>query len=169
MIILLNGAFGIGKTTVARLLVSRLRRAVLFDPEMIGIALQRTLRLGGRTVYDFQDLPLWRRLTIAGLRATRIVFPNIVVPMAISNPTFLEEIRSGIARFDAGVFHYCLRAPIEVVHERLRLRGERASWCYERAVECCELHASVGFATHVDAAGHSPDKIVSSILDNQSS
>jgi hypothetical protein len=164
VIILLNGAFGIGKTTVARVLVSRLRRAVLFDPEIIGIALQRTLRLGGRTVDDFQDLPLWRRLTVAGLRATRIAFPNVVVPIAISNPSYLEEIRSGITRFDAEVSHYCLRAPIGVVHERLRLRGERAGWCYERAVECCELHASSAFETHIDAAGRSAEVIAEDIL-----
>jgi hypothetical protein len=164
VIILLNGAFGIGKTTVARLLVSHLRRAVLFDPEIIGIALQRTLRLGGRTVYDFQDLSLWRRLTVAGLRATRIAFPNVVVPMAISNFFYLEEIRRGIARFDSEVVHYCLRAPIDVVHERLRLRGECGSWCYERAVECCELHASSAFETHVDAADRNSVEIADDIL-----
>jgi MoxR-like ATPase len=56
VIILLNGAFGIGKTTVARLLAPRLKRAVRFNPEIIGSALQRTARLFGRKVYDFQDL-----------------------------------------------------------------------------------------------------------------
>jgi len=167
VIILLNGAFGIGKTTVARLMVPRLRRAALFDPEIIGIALQRTLRLAGRAPVDFQDLPLWRRLTIAGLRATRMVFPTVVVPMAISNPSYLDELRSGIARFDAVVLHYCLRAPVEVVHQRLRLRGddpERASWSYRRAAECCELHASDIFATHVDTADRSAEEIADDII-----
>jgi predicted kinase len=167
VIILLNGAFGIGKTTVARVLVSRLPRAILFDPELIGIALQRTLRLSGRTVHDFQDLPLWRRLTVTGLRATRLAFTNIVVPMAISNPAYLQELRDGIGRFDAHVFHYCLRAPIEVVHERLRLRGddhERASWSYQRAVECCQLHGSDTFARHIDAADQRPQEIAERIL-----
>jgi len=31
MILLLNGAFGVGKTTVARLLVARMPRAVVFE------------------------------------------------------------------------------------------------------------------------------------------
>lgn len=164
MIFLLNGAFGIGKTTVARVMVSRLPRAILFDPELIGMALQRTLRLAGRKVDDFQDLRLWRRLTITGLRTTRLAFKNVVVPMAISNPMYLDEIRSGIARFDAEVFHYCLRAPIDVVHQRLRLRGERASWCFERATECCELHGSPAFAKHMDATDRNPDEIAGDIL-----
>jgi hypothetical protein len=167
VIILLNGAFGIGKTTVARLMVPRLRRAVLFDPEVIGIAMQRTLRLGGRRLDDFQDLRLWRRFTVTGVRATRKAFPNIVIPMAISNPSYLDELRDGIARFDPDVFHYCLRAPIEVVHQRLRLRGddpERASWAYRRAAECCELHVSDSFATHINAADRSAEEIAEDIV-----
>jgi len=36
-----NRAFGVGMTTVARLLRRRLAPAVLFDPEPIGIVLQR--------------------------------------------------------------------------------------------------------------------------------
>ena len=102
MILLLNGAFGIGKTTVARLLVKRMPRAVLFNPELIGRALQFV-----RPVDDFQDLPSWRRMTIAGLRATRMVWPNVIVPMAFSNSEYLDEIRRGIERFEPDVAHVC--------------------------------------------------------------
>lgn len=150
MIILLNGAFGTGKTTVARLLVARLPRAVAFDPERIGVILHRLARLLGRQVDDFQDLPSWRRLTIAGLRATRTFWPNIVVPMAFSNLAYLQEIRAGLSRFEPRVVHFCLIAPVEVVHARLRSRGEsltRSAWQYRRASECCLAHRSEDFAT----------------------
>ena len=167
MILLLNGAFGIGKTTVARSLVARQPRAVLFDPELIGIALQRTARLGGREVDDFQDLRSWRWLTIAGLRATRVLWPNIVVPMAFSNAAYLEEIRRGIRRFEPRLLHFCLVAPVEVVHERLRRRGADsvgAAWEYRRASECCVAHQSQDFATHVMAVDRDPDDIAEEIL-----
>src|SRR5687768_517725 len=111
MILLLNGAFGIGKTSVARALAARLPRTVLFDPEIIGIALQRLARLAGRKIDDFQDLLLWRRLTVAGLRVTRLLWPNVVVPMAFSNAAYLQEIRAGLDRFETRVFHVCLVAP----------------------------------------------------------
>ena len=163
MIILLNGAFGIGKTTVARMLVPRLPRAVLFNPELIGSALQRSLRLVGRDVYDFQDLPSWRRCTIAGLRTTRKFFTNIVVPMAFSNVEYLEQIRREIRRFEPDVEHICLVAPVDVVHERLRRRGMDA-WAYKRASECCLAHQSDAFATQVNAAGRDPEEIVEEIL-----
>ncbi len=167
MILLLNGAFGIGKTTVARSLVARLPRAGLFDPELIGIALQRGARLAGRRVDDFQDLASWRRLTIAGLRVTRLFYPHLIVPMAFSNPAYLEEIRSGISRFEPRVLHYCLIAPVEVVHERLRRRGcdpAKATWEYRRAAECCLAHQREEFAEHIAAAGRDPEDIAEELV-----
>jgi hypothetical protein len=167
VILLLNGAFGIGKTTVARSMVARLPRAVLFDPELLGVVMQRAARLFGRPVDDFQDLRWWRRLTIAGLRATRVLFPNIIVPMAFSNAAYLEEIRRGIGRFEPRLLHFCLVAPVEVVHQRLRNRGEdqgAAAWQYRRASECCIAHASAAFATHVPAVDRDPDHIAEELL-----
>src|SRR5688572_14382278 len=141
MIVLVNGAFGIGKTSVARSLAARLHRAVVFDPELIGIALQRLLRLVGRDVDDFQDLRLWRRLTIIGLRFARMLWPNVIVPMAFSNGAYLDEIRAGLHRFEPNVVHYCLVAPLEVVHQRLRGRGVDLAtddWLRRRTSECCQ-------------------------------
>lgn len=167
MILLLNGAFGIGKTTVARLLVRRLPRAILFDPELIGMVLQRAGRIAGRRIDDFQDLPSWRRLTIGGLRVTRLGYRNVIVPMAISNVVYLEEIRSGISRFESRVVYCCLVAPIEVVRERLRGRGakgEDAVWQARRAAECCAIHTSAAFARHVEASDRDPDAIAEELL-----
>ena len=159
MILFLNGSFGIGKTTVARALVERLPRAVLFDPELIGIALQRL-----RRVDDFQDLALWRRLTLLGLRLTRLVRPNVVVPMAISNAAYLAELRDGASRFDPRVLHVCLVAPFGVVQERLRGRGNDAGeWAMRRARECCDAHADPRFAVQVDAQ-REPSAIVEELL-----
>lgn len=147
--------------------MARLPRAVLFDPEIIGIALQRTARLAGRTVGDFQDLPAWRRLTVAGLRITRALYPNVIVPMAFSNAAYLEEIRSGIGRFEPRVLHFCLVAPLEVVRERQRRRDvdpADAAWQERRASECCLAHRSDAFATHVAAADRDPGAIAEELL-----
>lgn len=163
MIVLLNGAFGIGKTTVARLLVARIPRAVLLDPEIVGIALQRTARLLGRRVDDFQDLKTWRRWTIAALRITRVFWPNVIVPMAFSNEEYLHEIRRGLNRFEPHVLHFCLITSLPVVHERLRQRGDAAEWEYRRAAECCAAHQSDAFATHIDATDRAPEEIAGAI------
>ena len=168
MIVFVNGAFGIGKTTVARELVARLPRAVLFDPELAGILLQRVLRMVGRSVDDFQDLALWRRLTIIQIRVARMLWPNVVVPMAFSNAAYLHEIRSAVGRFEPNVLHFCLVAPLDIVKERLTGRGATnasdAAWQYRRAAECCALHTRDEFAPHVDAADREPADIAEELI-----
>ncbi|CAM5243529.1 hypothetical protein SALBM217S_06468 [Streptomyces griseoloalbus] len=59
MIVWVNGAFGAGKTTTAHELIELIPNSTLFDPEVIGGALERLLppkRLA--EVGDFQDLPI---------------------------------------------------------------------------------------------------------------
>jgi chloramphenicol 3-O-phosphotransferase len=165
MILLLNGAFGIGKTTVARALVARLRRSILFNPELIGIPMQRIVRVTGRSVDDFQDLASWRRWTISVLRMTRRFRENVVVPMAFSNVQYLDEIRAGIRAFEPHVLHFCLVAPLDVVQERLqRRRNDATEWELRRAGECCIAHRDDAFAQQIDAAHRNPDEIADEIL-----
>jgi ribose 1,5-bisphosphokinase PhnN len=90
-----------------------------------------------------------------------------VVPMAFSNAAYLQEIQRGLGRFEPRLFHFCLVAPLEVVHERLRHRGEdfeASAWQYRRASECCAVHAGDAFATQIDAAGRSAEQIAEEIL-----
>ena len=58
----LNGAFGVGKSTVAELLRQRLRDAIVVDPEPIGQYLRLALPPDAQT-RDFQDMPPWRTIT----------------------------------------------------------------------------------------------------------
>lgn len=166
MIVLLNGAFGIGKTEVARALARRLPWSTIFDPEKVGVPLQRAARLVGRTVDDFQDMSSWRRLTVLGLRASAVLSPCVIVPMAFSEPRYLDEIRGGAERFDRRVHHFCLVAPLAVVQERLRGRGDQPdthAWEYRRAAECCTAHKSDVFAVSVDATTETPDQLAARI------
>jgi predicted kinase len=49
MVILINGSFGVGKTTVARLLRDALPGSVIYDPEWAGFVLRRRPRRGRRS------------------------------------------------------------------------------------------------------------------------
>jgi chloramphenicol 3-O-phosphotransferase len=163
MILLLNGAFGIGKTTVARRLRSRLPGSAVFDPEWVGLA----LRLLSPTVEDYQDLPAWRRLTVAGVRAMRAFRRTVIVPMAFTNLAYLNEIRGGAGRADPDVRHLCLVAPLEVVEERLSLRsgGKIPAWQLRRARDCCAVHGDPAFAEQVPTDARDPDEIASEIAE----
>jgi hypothetical protein len=57
MVVLINGSFGVGKSTVAGLLRDRLPGSAVYDPERVGWVLQR--------------LPRWIRLKGSGTATSR--------------------------------------------------------------------------------------------------
>jgi hypothetical protein len=58
MMVWLNGASGVGKTTVSRELARALSGARIFDPELVGQMLRAILE---EPIDDFQDWPAWRK------------------------------------------------------------------------------------------------------------
>jgi len=118
MLIWLNGPFGAGKTTLAEALRVRRPEMLLFDPEEIGF-LVRTL-VPPADSGDFQDLPLWRTLTVAALRAVRQHYAqDIVVPMTLVRPDYFEEILGALARDGETVLHVFLSPDEAVLRARI--------------------------------------------------
>lgn len=67
VIVWLNGAFGVGKTSTARELVGVLPDARIVDPEYVGYMLRHALAT--EPVGDFQDWPPWRELVVSTVRS----------------------------------------------------------------------------------------------------
>lgn len=165
MFVLLNGAFGVGKTAVARELRARVAGAAIFDPEMIGFVLRR---LPGYRASDYQQLRAWRWLSARGARALGAFRPVVIVPMAFSDPDTLEELRLALAKSGRPVLHFCLTAPIEIVRARLAGRGEphsdpRWDWVHRRAAECCAAHTGAAFAEQVATEARAPAEIAAGL------
>ncbi len=169
MIIFVNGAFGIGKTTVASHLRQRLAGSAIFDPELAGFVLwclPSWIPIEGRGTDDFQNLLLWRRASILGIRLVRTARKTVIVPMAFSNVAYLREFTGSVRRFDPVVRHFCLVAPFSVVAERLLNRGKAhpvTPWQIRRARECCAGHHAPEFAEHIDTERSTPEQIASQI------
>jgi hypothetical protein len=94
MLVIINGAFGVGKTTVVAILRRRFPGSTVFDPERIGYVLQRLptfVPFSARRLDDYQDSAFWRFITAywAGRQARRggVVF----LPMCFSNPAYLRK------------------------------------------------------------------------------
>lgn len=160
MFVLLNGSFGIGKSTVADLLIRRVPNARLYDPERAGYVLRRlpAFLLGrARQPDDYQDLAQWRWLTQRGCVWTHRGVSTVVVPMAFTNLDYFEDLQRSLSRV-APVLPLCLVAPIAIVEQRLQRRAAaegRAVTEFEtrRARECCVAHADPRFGRPVDATG----------------
>lgn len=169
MFILLNGSFGIGKTTVARLLADQLSAASIYNPERVGYVLRRLPPwLLGRAKQpdDFQDLWLWRYLIVRGARHAHRRAPIVIVPMAFSNQAYLDGFCDALSA-DAPVRTACLVAPLSIVRERLHARAhaENASvseWQIRHSEECCDAHTSASFGYPVNAIRR-PQDIVDEI------
>jgi gluconate kinase len=116
VIIWLNGAFRAGKTTLAEELHQRLPRAVVYDPEDVGLMLWKWMRPND----DFQDLPSWRELVVAtALSLRRHHAATLIVPMSLIRDAYRAEILGGLADAGEEILHVFLEADADVLRERL--------------------------------------------------
>lgn len=165
MVVFINGSFGIGKTTVARLLAAQLPRSVIFNPEPMGVALLHLAAIGAPRKDDFQDLAAWRWLGARAIRIARSLRNTVIVPMTFTNLAYLEEFLSSVRARGVPALHFCLTAPLAVVIARLHARQSLGPtpWQLRRAAECCAAHSAPEFAEHVPTADRTAHEVANEI------
>jgi thymidylate kinase len=165
MVVFINGSFGIGKTTVSRLLAAQLPRSLVFNPEPMGVLIMHLAALVRRPKDDFQDLVAWRWLGARAIRIARGFRSTVIVPMTFSNFAYLEEFLSYLRARGVPTLHFCLTAPHSVVLERLHARQRKGptSWQLRRSIECCAAHGALEFAEHVPTADRTAREVASDI------
>ena len=118
-VILINGSFGVGKTSVARALRGALSGSRIYDPEYAGAGPWRIARwvpMDGSDTDDFQDMPVWRRSVVLGTRLTCLLNPGpVVVPMTFDNPTYFAEVWTGIRAVEPTASAFCLTATLATI------------------------------------------------------
>jgi AAA domain-containing protein len=158
MVVWINGAFGVGKTSVAQALRTQLPDARIFDPELIGFVLRRLLR-----PRDYQDLRSWRVLTrLVAAAASRWADP-LIVPMSICRAEYFDEIVGGLRRQRIAVRHFTLTAPRATVLKRLADRGDAGSWAAAQLDRCVGALADPTFGEHIETDGRSPHEVATDI------
>lgn len=169
MIIMINGPFGVGKTTIAQTLCSAIPGSMLYDPEIVGTALQYfTAGVLSPTEQtdDFQDIALWPSLTV--LIAEQLLHhyqKHLIVPMTIVHPDYFHTIFSGFQRLTNRLFHFCLLAPLPTIQERLRQRGDdRTSWAWKRSIDYLPRFADHRFHHHIQTHHRTPEAITTEIV-----
>jgi cytidylate kinase len=167
MIVYINGAFGIGKTTVARLVVARVPEAILFDPELLGSMLAETLGcLDPKD--DFQQYGSWSELVGACLRSFRNEYPRstIVVPMTLLDERVRNRTIAAMREADADFCPFTLVADTHDLERRILERD-----CSEKSRAWCLQHMAAAPETRgddvavIDTTALAPEAVVDRILD----
>jgi len=170
---MINGSFGVGKTTIAKLLRGSLPGSAIYDPEWIGFFLRRLpkwIKLNGAGSDDYQDLALWRKSVIAGVRLFRLLASGpVIVPMAFSRRDYFDEVVMGIEPLDSELRVFCLKASLATVKKRLVERGTEieglgTEWIARRIVECVEAHHDSHFGEPVDTEGRNAREVAEEII-----
>ncbi len=172
MIVMINGSFGVGKTTVAKLLREALNGSAIYDPEWAGMVMMRLprwVKLKGSGTEDFQDIDLWRRSAVAGVRLFRLFASGpVIVPMTFSHRAYFDEIVEGFRRLDPALRVFCLRASLPTVEKRLvgrrtSIEGPGAEWIARRIVECTEAHRDNHFGESVNTEDRTAREVAQDI------
>jgi predicted kinase len=174
MVVFVNGSFGVGKSTVARLLRARLPGSLIYDPEWAGSVLMRLpawVGLKGAGSDDFQNIELWRRSAVEGVRLFRLLARGpVIVPMTFSSRAYFDEVTEGVSRHDPDLRTFCLRAGLSTVKSRLASRGERvegpgSEWIARRIVECADAHRDPHFGEPVETEGRTAIEVAGDIIE----
>ncbi len=141
MIVMINGPFGVGKTTVAEKLYKKIDNSLIFDPEEVGFMLRNIvtdqIKSESEKTGDFQDIRIWKELVVdVAEKLVKIYHKNLIVPMTICDIERFGYIRQGFESIDK-VYHFCLLAKKETIAERLLLRGDTPeSWAFMQTEKC---------------------------------
>ncbi|MFS0861180.1 AAA family ATPase [Fredinandcohnia sp. 179-A 10B2 NHS] len=170
MILMINGAFGAGKTTVATELTAVIANSMIYDPEEVGYMLRNIItediKHPAEKTGDFQDLELWKILVVQVAESLQTTYQkNLIVPMTIYNKDYFQYIFGGFKEIDDQTHHFCLVAEEETIYNRLRARGEvEGNWCFQQTKKCVEAFQDECFEDRIVTDEMSVKEIVENIV-----
>lgn len=170
MIIMLNGAFGAGKTTVAEGLLEKIDDSMLFDPEIVGYMLRSMLpediKRNESKSGDFQNYELWKVLTVDTAKRLKDKYGKpLIVPMTLRVPAYFTYIFNGFKEIDDETQHFCLQASRKTIFKRLRDRGEEeGNWCFQQTEKCLHAYEEYDFGEYIQTDDVEINEVISSIM-----
>jgi hypothetical protein len=166
MIVWLNGNFGAGKTTTARLLKDALPARV-FDSEHIGYLLRPII--GDIPCHDFKEWDPWRGLTVETARQVlAYVGGTLVIPQSVLQHEYWTELTDGFTEAGIPMHAFTLHTDRDTFTHRVEHDTEEPTarqWRLDHYdTYLTALDEWMRDATHVvDTTNRTPDQVTAHI------
>jgi hypothetical protein len=119
VIVWINGAHGVGKTTTSALVQELIPDSRVFDAEKVGETLM-DITPGLPTTDNFQHWPPWRPLVVeTAYRVLDYTGGTLVMPMTVLVEQYWREIATGLAQHAIAVRHFVLHADQDTLRGRI--------------------------------------------------
>lgn len=165
MIFWLNGAYGVGKTTVANRLLLLLRNAHLFDPELVGNGIRDNYP-EALFCETYEEYPIWLETNYRLLKDLHARHDgDIVVPMTLLREASYAAILGRLQDEGVPVKYIFLDADEATLRHRLIDLGREKpdSWCVGHIPACLIAQDADTHAVHIDTVNRPPEDIADEI------
>lgn len=165
MIIWINGAYGVGKSTLAEALKEKNKDLLIFDAEEVGNAVRENYP-NCPYGYIFEDYPLWGEFCFKLLQDIHTNFKkDIVVPMTLVREKSYEIIEN-LRKAGIDTRLITLDGSYETIHDRILARGEEEGcWCMENIeLSCTATKAFPGL--HINTDNKEVNEVLETVLES---
>ena len=166
MVLWINGAVGVGKTSVAEQICRIVSPSHLYDPEQVGYFLWDNFPPEMSRRGDFQHIPLWRQFNRQILQYLSETYHGLIVaPMTLWQRAYHDEIVGELGRTGVRIQSVILTASGQTILDRLAQRGEGAdSWAARHIDRCLRAFEDSIPGERIDTEGRSVGEIAEDIV-----
>lgn len=166
MIIWINGAYGVGKSTVAKALHKMNSNSFIFDAEAVGNAVRDNLPQKLFNGYIFENYDLWFEMIVKLLISIKQSYQgDIYVPMTLVYQDSFQKIEEPLKKQGIQIKHMLLEANYETIHDRILSRGEEEGcWCMNHIDLCLNQQRDFSDVMRIPTDTNTPQEIAKHII-----
>ena len=167
MIIWIDGAYGVGKSTLAEKLHALLPNSFIFDAENVGNAVRDNLPQSVYYSETFEGYPLWFHICNELLTELNHRFDGIVlVPMTLMQQESYARFAKPLRSKEIEIVHVLLESSKEVIHDRILERGESEDcWCMRHIDDCLSAQQHFEDVIQVQSVGQTVDELAQDVIE----
>ena len=159
MILWISGAYGVGKSALAKAMAEKMEHALLFDAEEVGNAVRENYpNCPWGSI--FEDYPLWRQFCYLLLKDIHEKFHrDILVPMTLVRKESYQIIEK-LNQDGIPTHLIILEASHQTIHDRILMRGEEEGcWCIEN-IEMARAGSAALRGVHIRTDNRTVDELM---------